>query len=180
MNPAAAERLAKALIQEHAPGWRFAWSRARTQLGLCSEVGDDHHTPRTIYLSRPLVLLNDQAQVEDVIRHELAHVKVGNDAGHGKLWKNHARALGARPERCIVNAVEIEGNVVATCPACLTTYRAHRLTWAAAYKQACRPCHEQGRVSRFTFTRADTGEAIDTSTIRKPAPRRRKGRYSSR
>lgn len=173
MNPAHAGRLARALIREHAPGWRFAWSQARTQFGLCSEVGDEHHPPRTIYLSRPLVLLNDLATIEDVIRHELAHAKAGNAAGHGRLWKTHALALGARPERCTVNAVVIEGNVIATCPECGTSFRQHKVSYALANTQACAPCYKRGKVVRFALARADTGKAIDTSTLKKPTRRRR-------
>jgi predicted SprT family Zn-dependent metalloprotease len=174
MNLTEAEILARTLMMEHAPGWSFAWSRARTQFGLCM------FGPKTIKLSRHLVEINEPATVEDVIRHELAHVKTGWKApNHGRVWKAHALTLGANPKRCTVNAVGIDGNIVATCPGCGATYRAHRLTYAAAFTQACAPCHKQGRgYVRFSFTRADTGEAIDTSTLKRPAPRRRKRRYA--
>jgi predicted SprT family Zn-dependent metalloprotease len=177
VNPTDAERLAKKFIKELAPPrWNFAWSRARTQLGLCSEIGDKHHPPRTIYLSRPLVLLNDQAVIEDTILHEIAHARVGNAAGHGKKWQAEARRLGARPERCTDGAVMVEGNVIATCPRCGISFRAHKVTYALAKKQACGPCYRNGHTVHWVLTRADTGERIDISKLKKPARRRTRRR----
>ncbi len=87
------ERLAKGLIAKHCPDWRFAWDRAKTSYGMT------RYQIKTITLSKPLTPLQDMEHVLDTILHEIAHVKAGGAAGHGPVWKAHARALGATPKR---------------------------------------------------------------------------------
>lgn len=40
-----------------------------------------------------------QEQLEETIRHELAHLACPHTEGHGPLWKQAALAVGAKPER---------------------------------------------------------------------------------
>lgn len=115
-----AERLARKLMAEHAPGWKFEWDRAKKRYG-CTHYGH----PKRITLSRPLTELRTQEQVERTIKHELAHVLAGAKAGHGPVWRAHARALGIPAVRCS-NDVSIPGAWVGTCPHCLEQFTKHR------------------------------------------------------
>src|SRR5262245_45271703 len=140
MNLILAARLADELIYEHLSGWTWTWFNARTQFGLCAEFTDKTQTARTIYLSRPLTLLNDEAAFRDTVLHEIAHAKVGNAVGHTKLWKATARALGANPQRCSTG-IAPEGNFYATCPnhGRLKGTR-YKLTYAAIHNRVCIRC----------------------------------------
>lgn len=93
MNLNDAEQMARELIAQHAPGYRFAWSNARTIFGQCD------YTNRTISLSRPVTRINDAAEVRDTILHECAHAIAGAGAGHGPAWKHAVRMLGGNPSR---------------------------------------------------------------------------------
>lgn len=161
MNQRDAERIARKLIAEHAPGWTLSWGRGRTQFGLCM------YGPKIIRLSLPLTLLNDQAIFEGVVLHEIAHVKAGpNSAGHGPVWRSFARDLGIRPDRCIAGAVEIEGQYLAICPTHGQLAGSRLKMTYATYHRVCRRCR-----SRITWTRRDGRPVVEP---KRPAPRRRK------
>jgi len=86
-----AQKLAQVLIARHAPGWRFAWDNRTTAFGVC------RYKIKTITLSKPLTERASMESVLDTILHECAHAVAGYQAGHGPIWKAHARALGAKP-----------------------------------------------------------------------------------
>jgi 2'-5' RNA ligase/predicted SprT family Zn-dependent metalloprotease len=109
-----AERSAKSLMAQWLPSvWTFKWNRRTNALGLTN------FTDHTIELSKPLTEVNDQAQMDDTIKHEIAHALAGNQAGHGPLWKAQCRIVGANPNRVADDtAVNVAPKVLATCPAC--------------------------------------------------------------
>jgi len=73
-------------------GWRFAWNKRKTSFGLC------RFKTSTVELSLFLTSLeNDEAEVIDTVRHEIAHALAGAKAGHGSEWQRWAKRLGARP-----------------------------------------------------------------------------------
>ena len=39
-------------------------------------------------------------EIQDTVRHEVAHALAGPGTGHGPLWKTEARRLGALPKSC--------------------------------------------------------------------------------
>ena len=89
VTPAAAEALARRLIDRHAPGWKFAWHRGLVAAGSCE------YATRTIKLSRPITEATPAKWVEATLRHELAHALTEEEkAHHGPLWRKACRALG--------------------------------------------------------------------------------------
>lgn len=122
MDREAARRLALDEMNKYgfgvADGWRFQFSRSARMAGDCNLM------TQTIRLSGRFVDVNGRAEVLDTIRHEIAHAYAGwkgaseRNAGHGPIWKYHARLLGARPERCIPagEAVLVPFKWVAICP----------------------------------------------------------------
>lgn len=110
-----AEQLAVNLLKQFglASAWRFEFDSAKRRFGCC------HRSQRLITLSRELVLRNDQLQVEDTIRHEIAHALCPPRSGHGTAWTAMCKVTGARPERCYGEEVEdVEGDWTASCLAC--------------------------------------------------------------
>lgn len=96
--------------------WKFRFDHARRRFGSC------RYAARTITLSRPLVLLNDESQVRDTILHEIAHALTPGD-GHGARWKAACLQVGASPTRCYdVHAVRAPARPAAKyrlgCKAC--------------------------------------------------------------
>lgn len=96
-------------------GWTFRFDNARRRFGLC------RYTTKTIYLSRHLVGMNAEAEVLNIIRHEVAHALAGSAAGHGRLWKLQCLVTGARPERCYSQKSGVQvpkGRYQGTCQSC--------------------------------------------------------------
>jgi predicted SprT family Zn-dependent metalloprotease len=92
-----AEKLARELMDLHGlADWTFEFDNCKTSLGSCC-CGR-----RTISLSRPLLELNDDEDLwRETILHEIAHAKLPMGVrGHGAEWKEMARSVGAKPERC--------------------------------------------------------------------------------
>ena len=68
------------------------------------------------YLSKPVVECNSVERVRETILHEIAHAKAGNRAGHGRMWKVMAIAVGAKPETCCgSNVIQPKGRWQAVC-----------------------------------------------------------------
>jgi predicted SprT family Zn-dependent metalloprotease len=75
-------------------GWTYEYSKAARFLGMTV------HSHKTIRLSAPWIFKAEEACIRDVILHEIAHALVGPGCGHGYVWQQRAKQLGARPERC--------------------------------------------------------------------------------
>src|SRR5271168_4414451 len=101
MELVAAEKLARELMAqfglfEQTPAWRFEFDDAKRRFGCC------HRSvwQNKITLSRILVFRNDREQVEDTIRHEIAHALASPKGGHGLEWESMCKRTGAKPVRC--------------------------------------------------------------------------------
>jgi predicted SprT family Zn-dependent metalloprotease len=117
MELQAAEQLAWNLMQEFRlsqNGWMFWWDNAKRRFGSCCTA------TRRITLSRELTERNDQPQVEDTIRHEIAHALAGSKHGHDDEWKRQCAVTGANPQRCY-DSEQVDspkGDWQATCGVC--------------------------------------------------------------
>jgi SprT protein len=123
MNLEDARILAQLWMEHHGlRGWRFGFDRAKSRFGAC------HWRKRLITLSAVLTEMNDEAEVEDVILHEIAHAIAGHKAGHGPAWKAAAEHIGARPERCYSDSQVCSPppRWIGVCPNCGKTTRRHR------------------------------------------------------
>ena len=78
-----------------ASGWQGRFDEAKRRFGICKM----HH--KTISLSRPLVMLNSEAEVRDTILHEVAHAlaweRHGENCHHDERWRTICTEVGARP-----------------------------------------------------------------------------------
>lgn len=97
------------LLSEHGcEGWRTEVStRMTSRFGVC------YYRPKVIKIAAWLVDSGDWDQVEDTVRHEVAHAVTGPGHGHDLTWKRAAIKVGAKPERCGSGAVWQEHSVTA-------------------------------------------------------------------
>ena len=116
-------RLMDALGKEHlgqsltARGWSFTFDRARRRAGCC--YGSD----KVITLSPKLSVEMPWGDIEDVIRHEIAHAldfEHRGHSGHDEDWKIWALYCGARPQRCysFTPALDPDAPYRGSCPRC--------------------------------------------------------------
>jgi predicted SprT family Zn-dependent metalloprotease len=128
------EDLARHALIEHGlagKGWVFAWDRAVRRAGQC------HFGKRQISLSRPVFSIEaNREDALDAILHEVAHALAGPSAGHGWVWKQYARQIGARPERCASTLQAPPTAIVGRCT-CGADHRKARMPKAS---YACRLC----------------------------------------
>lgn len=115
--------------------WQFSFmSRSAT-----SRFGDCNHARRLIRLSPVLTELNIVDEIEDTIRHEIAHARCNPSDGHNASFYAMCREVGAKPERCYgpsVNRPPVRSKPVSyrrRCPGCDREwhYRGHPSAWRA-------------------------------------------------
>lgn len=93
MDPQQALSKARSLLDSHGLStWTVRLDHARQRCGSC------HFRTREITLSRHFVTLNDSAEIEATVLHEIAHALAGPHAGHGKRWQQIAHRIGAPPQ----------------------------------------------------------------------------------
>jgi hypothetical protein len=107
-----AAHLARTLMNEHGLDHvPFKWANGKTVLGTCHWGRDVHALGwgrpgpwevDSISLSRPYVEVLPEAEVRNVILHEIAHALAGTpEANHGPVWRAHARRLGVVGNSCV-------------------------------------------------------------------------------
>ncbi|WP_412068616.1 SprT-like domain-containing protein [Rubrivirga sp. IMCC43871] len=140
-------------LQAH--GWTVGFDRARRRLGAC-RIGD-----KRITLSAPLTLALAPADVEDTVRHEIAHAIDAERRGrsaHDATWKALAVACGAAPERTFAGDLpDDDAPYRADCPSCDASHGLHR---QPVRPRRCRACHAARRPAYFRVTHAASGAVI--------------------
>jgi predicted SprT family Zn-dependent metalloprotease len=123
---AAVRELARRLMNEHGlAGWEFGLNTNVRRAGVCFYPRGGE--PGRIELSAHFVERNGDDEVRDTILHEIAHALVGPGHGHDRVWRAKCRAIGARPEACYDESVDMpEGKWHAECPGCRQTFSRHR------------------------------------------------------
>ncbi len=130
-------------------GWTFGFDRARKRLGACRMAR------KQITLSRHLSRSLPDDEVEDTIRHEIAHAidcERRGRSNHDATWKHIARACGARPERCFDGDVpnDPDSAYAGVCPSCQVETPLYR---QPARPLRCRSCARSDRSSYLRVTR---------------------------
>jgi len=104
---------AEQLMAAHlGPGsWSFAFDHAKTRAGQCD------FARRRITVSRHVAVRISEADVDQVLLHEIAHALAGPRAGHGPRWRRTAASLGYTGSRLYDGPVASElAPWVGTCP----------------------------------------------------------------
>lgn len=82
--------------------WRFSFMSRRAT----KRFGDSNHARKLIRLSPVLTEMNHMGEVEDTLRHEIAHALCDPSDGHNARFYGMCLKVGARPERCCGPAVK--------------------------------------------------------------------------
>ena len=139
--------LARTLLDAHGlVAWEFGFNGNLRRAGVCRYP--TRARPGRIELSRHFVRRNPDAEVRDTILHEIAHALVGPGRGHDDVWKAKCLEIGARPERCYGEEIEMpKGRWRAVCPGCAKEYDRHRRP-KALRGWHCRPCGREREAGR--------------------------------
>jgi len=137
-------------------GWTFAFDRARRRLGACQPA------PKTITVSAPLAAVLPAADVEDTLRHEIAHaidVERRGRTNHDATWRALAVACGARPERCFTGPLPADPAAPyrVACPTCGAEAALYR---EPVHPPRCRACARAGLPAFLAVRHVATGHAV--------------------
>lgn len=136
--------IAERLMGEHLDTnvWSFGFDSAKKRLGVCK------YAEHLISLSRYLVDLHSLEEVDQVIRHEIAHALAGSKAGHGTKWKKIATELGYNHKKISGDEIgNATAKLIGTCPNAHTVYR-HRKPKTPLSCSKCAPRFDR----RFLIT----------------------------
>jgi len=124
--------VAHRLFEKHElVNFSFGFDRAVRRAGQCD------FRARRITISKHLVANCSLDEIEQVILHEIAHALVGKDAGHSKIWRDKAKAIGYRFEK--VNWQQMAASVsgyLGTCPGGHDHFRIRKQSGP----RSCRSC----------------------------------------
>ena len=158
-------------------GWTFGFDRARTRLGVCRP------SAKRITLSAHLSRSLPAAEVEDTVRHEIAHAldhelhpnRRGRRA-HDRTWKALARRCGATPERCFDGDLPDDpaAPYTAVCPSCGASHDLYRQPVRA---HLCPTCSRPSRPAYLRVTHRPTGRGRLAGRDRARTLRRHRRRH---
>lgn len=128
-----AKTLALLHMEEHGVDDKFAFEfeDCKRTLGRC------HYYTKKITLSKWYAELNEEKEIEDTILHEIAHALAWTHdkfKGHGKIWKDWARKVGANPRACSkANLAKPKNHYKYEQTCCGVTYKRHRVSKRRRY-----------------------------------------------
>jgi predicted SprT family Zn-dependent metalloprotease len=115
------QRILDLCNENNLKGWTFKFSKSKRFLGRC------YYFKKTIEITIWHVFGSRESQINDTIRHEIAHALVGPFVkSHGIEWKWAAAKLGAFPRACSYTQIDVEYKYEAKCPNCGKVFKRHR------------------------------------------------------
>jgi predicted SprT family Zn-dependent metalloprotease len=124
-----AKKLALMLIKKYCPEYTFKFDNAKLRFGTCNEK------TKTISISKKMVEINNEIDVQDCILHEIAHALTPG-MHHNNMWKKKAIEIGCNAERTH-NANVIKGKYCYICPNCKHKFYMHRKLYLPS---SCKYC----------------------------------------
>jgi predicted SprT family Zn-dependent metalloprotease len=148
---------ARALLDAHGLHvWEFGFNANVRRAGVC--FYPHRGQPGRIELSAHFAARNADTEVCDTLLHEIAHALVGPGHGHDAVWKAKCREIGAKPEACYGDEVEMpRGRWRAACSGCAAEFDRHRKP-ARSNGWFCRACGPQVGKLRWRDDRENSGE----------------------
>ena len=137
-------KMAKTLMGEHLDlsVWTFGFDSAKKRLGVCK------YDEFLISLSRYFVDLHSLDEIDQVLRHEVAHAIAGPKAGHSTKWKKIATEIGYQHKKISGDEIgNATAKLIGVCPNGHTVYR-HRKPKTALSCSKCAPKFDR----RFLIT----------------------------
>jgi predicted SprT family Zn-dependent metalloprotease len=111
--------------------WTIKFDKCCQRAGLCNS------TDKVISYSRKFIKNSTEAQILNVIRHEVAHAIVGAQQGHNEVWQVTAIALGCDGKTCVAEFYPHRYRI--SCP-CNHTKMGRYILHKSLFKKKCMLC----------------------------------------
>lgn len=131
MDYNSAVALALKLIDEYNINYELEIDNKKSAAGTCT------WKKKVIKLSKPFIEAMNEAEVKDVILHEIAHALTPYK-GHSHEWKRKAIEIGCSGKRTC--SIGIKGKYNFKCPNCNKSFSFHR---KLKLKHCCSACCEK-------------------------------------
>jgi predicted SprT family Zn-dependent metalloprotease len=119
------EKARQLMLKHGLDAWEFGINTNVRRAGVC--YFPNNSGAGRIEISAHFAERNSDEELQDTLLHEIAHALVGPRHGHDAVWQAKCIEIGARPERCYGDHVEMpKGRWRAICPSCETEYDRHR------------------------------------------------------
>jgi predicted SprT family Zn-dependent metalloprotease len=97
MDANAIRRTAQTLLMDYElTGWTFRFNTNKNRVGVC------RHNQKVIEMSSIFIGAMTDAQILNVLTHEVAHALAGFSHGHDATWAAIHRSMGGDGKRCAV------------------------------------------------------------------------------
>uniref|UniRef100_A0A942SWT2 SprT-like domain-containing protein n=1 Tax=Neobacillus citreus TaxID=2833578 RepID=A0A942SWT2_9BACI len=152
---------AEELMTRHlGPGaWTFGFDHAKTRAGQC-DFGRQRIT-----VSRYLAVRSTDADVDQVLLHEIAHALAGPRAGHGPTWRRTAAGIGYAGSRLHDGPIASElAPWVGVCPAGHEHFRYRTPTRPLACARCARRYDPRNAITWRRRTASERGAAGTAAT----------------
>jgi predicted SprT family Zn-dependent metalloprotease len=132
----ATQTLAERLIKEYGlDDWKFVYDQTKNRIGQC------RYSSKEIGYSVHFIKETPMDEIEDTIRHEIAHALVGPGNGHNQTWKLKAMIVGANPRSCSeIAQVSAKPNFIVECSKCGKEWERFRLRKSLLSESARSSC----------------------------------------
>lgn len=148
MNKSDAQTLARSLMDQHGLSHvPFKFDNGKRRIGVTKFMTNRVTGTSAVFLislSSYWTEAMSEDEVTDTILHEIAHALVGPSAGHGPVWKQAARRVGAKANRCATPSAEALSKMAETAPPAWvgTCPKGHTFTMhrAPGRVKACNKC----------------------------------------
>jgi predicted SprT family Zn-dependent metalloprotease len=120
--------------------WVFQFDNAKRRLGYCS------HYQKIISLSKNIMPLLNDAELNDIILHEIAHALVDKKHGHDAVWRAKAIEIGCNGNRLYDGTPRIKHKYKGICPVC-----GHVITKHKRNVTSCISCGQKKFNRKYLF-----------------------------
>ena len=117
--------------------WNIRKSRSKNQYGRC------FHYEHEITISRYHIENGDWEDIEDTVRHEVAHALVGEGHGHNKTWRKKAKELDADPTACSSKGSLPDYRYKLRCRCGRVRKTLHQLHRKTYHRKICHECYSK-------------------------------------
>jgi predicted SprT family Zn-dependent metalloprotease len=124
--------LFKQLCEKHkVVGWKLAFYNKKRA------IAQAWFGPKIVYISKYFFEHNTDEEIDDTIKHEIAHILAGAKNRHNSRWQQWCEIVGCRPKAFQSTPIDMPYKYFYQCPNCKKMFKTFR---PITSKSSCGVC----------------------------------------